>query len=180
MLLGGDEFRRTQGGNNNAYCQDNETSWINWTNLEQHQEIYRFVQGVIAFRRAHPTLSKERFYTDAEIRWFNPQHGLPNWADPKEKHLACLIQENGQAGLFLMFNADTSGTEFGLPPPPLGFSWHRAVDTSRLAPQDLCPKGEEALVDHSKAYRLEAHSGAILLARRIDSQEQPMVLAETR
>ena len=85
MLLGGDEFRRTQGGNNNAYCQDNETSWIDWSCLEQHQEIYRFARGMIAFRRAHPVLSKEQFYTDAEIRWFGPQGGLPNWADPKRK-----------------------------------------------------------------------------------------------
>ena len=72
MLLGGDEFRRTQGGNNNAYCQDNETSWVDWTHLEQHQEIYRFAQGMMAFRRAHPILSKEQFYTDAEIHLVQP------------------------------------------------------------------------------------------------------------
>jgi isoamylase len=66
MLLGGDEFRRTQGGNNNAYCQDNETSWIDWTDLEKNQEIYRFARGMIAFRCAHPVLSTEQFYTDAE------------------------------------------------------------------------------------------------------------------
>jgi isoamylase len=87
MLLGGDEFRRTQGGNNNAYCQDNETSWIDWNQLEQHQEIYRFAQGMIAFRRAHPVLSKEQFYTDAEIQWFGPQGGLPNWTDRKKSIL---------------------------------------------------------------------------------------------
>jgi glycogen operon protein len=72
MLLGGDESRRTQGGNNNAYCQDNETSWFDWTDFEQHQEIYRFACGMIAFRGAHPVLSKEQFYTDTEIRWLNP------------------------------------------------------------------------------------------------------------
>ena len=89
MLLGGDEFRRTQGGNNNAYCQDNETSWVDWTHLKQHQEIHRFAQGMMAFRRAHPILSKEQFYSDAEILWFNPQQGSPNWADPKGKELGC-------------------------------------------------------------------------------------------
>ena len=87
MLLGGDEFRRTQGGNNNAYCQDNETSWIDWNHLEQHQEIYRFAQGMIAFRRAHPILSKEQFYTDAEIQWFGPQGGLPNGPTRKKSIL---------------------------------------------------------------------------------------------
>ena len=87
MLLGGDEFRRTQGGNNNAYCQDNETSWIDWNNLEQHQEIYRFAQGMIAFRLAHPILSDEQFYTDTEIQWFDPQGGLPKWTDPTKSIL---------------------------------------------------------------------------------------------
>jgi len=169
MLLGGDEFRRTQGGNNNAYCQDNETSWVDWTNLEKHREIFRFARGVIAFRRAHPILSKERFYTVAEIRWFNPQQGSPNWTDPKEKNLACLIQEDGQGALFLMFNAGANGTDFGLPPLPLGCRWHLAADTSRSSPQDLSAEGQEALVDNSKTYRLEAHSSAILLARKQES-----------
>jgi len=169
MLLGGDEFRRTQGGNNNAYCQDNETSWVDWTNLEQHQEIFRFAHGMIAFRRAHPILSKEQFYKVAEIRWFNPQQGLPNWTDPKEKTLACLIQEDGQDALFLMFNAGANGTDFGLPPLPLGYRWHLAVDTSRSSPQDLSAAGEEDLVDNSKTYRLEARSSAILLARKQES-----------
>ena len=77
MLLGGDEFRRTQGGNNNAYCQDNETSWFDWTNLERHQEIYRFARGMISFRRTHAVLSKEQFYSDREIHWFSPRGDLP-------------------------------------------------------------------------------------------------------
>jgi glycogen operon protein len=169
MLLGGDEFRRTQHGNNNAYCQDNDTSWVDWSNLEQHQEIYRFARGMIAFRWAHPILSKEQFYTDPEIHWFGPQGGLPNWADPKEKQFGCLIQENEQNALFLMFNAGTSVAGFNLPPLPHGFCWHLAVDTSRLTPQDLFAPGKEALVDNSKAYRLEARSSAILLARKKES-----------
>ena len=85
MLLGGDEARRTQGGNNNAYCQDNDTSWLDWAYLEQHQEIHRFACGMIAFRRAHLVLSKEQFYTDTEIRWLNPV--LPTPAPPKSPAL---------------------------------------------------------------------------------------------
>ena len=169
MLLGVDELRRTQRGNNNAYCQDNETSWVDWTHLEQHQEIYRFAHGMIAFRCAHPVLSKEEFYTDAEIQWLNPAGGLPDWFDPKEKQLACLIQENGQSALFLMFNAGTNGADFDLPPLPLGFHWHQAIDTSRSAPQDLFAAWEEPLMDNSKTYRLEARSSAILLERKQES-----------
>ena len=85
MLLGGDEFRRTQHGNNNAYCQDTETSWYDWSALEEHPEIYRFTRGMIAFRRAHPMLSTEQFYTDAEIRWFSHHGDLPQWTDAKRK-----------------------------------------------------------------------------------------------
>ena len=166
MLLGGDEFRRTQQGNNNAYCQDNETSWVDWTHLEQHREIFRFTRGMIAFRRAHSILTTEEFYTGAEIEWFGSQGGLPNWADPRCRTLACLIHENGQDRLYLMFNAATRETDFGLPTLPQGFRWHLAVDTSRLAPQDLFAAGEEALVDDSKTYHVEARSSAILVARK--------------
>jgi glycogen operon protein len=166
MLLGGDEFRRTQGGNNNAYCQDNETSWIDWTCLERHQEIHRFARGMIAFRNAHPVLSREQFYTDAGIHWFGPQGGLPNWADPRCKALACVIHEDGQDLLFLMFNAGMVETGFGLPPLSRGFVWHLAVDSSGLAPQDLFAPGEEAILDNSKTFRVAARSSAILLARK--------------
>ncbi|WP_390555775.1 glycogen debranching protein GlgX [Singulisphaera acidiphila] len=87
MLLGGDEFRRMQGGNNTPYCQDNETSWHNWRLLEQHGEIFRFTRGMIAFRRAHPILSKERFYTDAGIHWFGPGEDRPTGLPQKKNSL---------------------------------------------------------------------------------------------
>jgi glycogen operon protein len=165
MLLGGDEFRRTQGGNNNAYCQDNETSWYDWSRLEQHREIYRFTRGMIAFRRAHPVLSKEQFYTDAEISWFGPHGGLPDWADPKTKQLACLIHEDEQRALCLIFNAGADAVDFYLPPIPPGARWHLAVDTSRETPQDLFDAGEEPIWEDLQAYRLSPQSSAILLVR---------------
>jgi glycogen operon protein len=165
MLLGGDEFRRTQGGNNNAYCQDNETSWHDWSSLERHRGIFRFTRGMIAFRSAHPILSKEQFYTDSEIQWFGPQGGLHNWADPKEKHVACLIHEDEQHALFLMFNAGTDAAVFDLPPVPPKARWHLAVDTSREVPQDLFAEGEEPLWEDPQIYHMSPRSSAILLAR---------------
>ncbi|MFN2109718.1 MAG: glycogen debranching enzyme, partial [Anaerolineae bacterium] len=165
MLLGGDEFRRTQGGNNNAYCQDNETSWYDWGRLEQHGEIFRFTRGMIAFRRAHPILSEEHFYADGEIQWFGPQGGLPNWADPKEKQFACLIHEDVQKALYLMFNAGTDAVDFSLPSVLSGAQWYLAIDTTREAPQDLFAMGEEPLLEDPLAYRLGPRASAILLAR---------------
>ncbi len=180
MLLFGDEFRRTQGGNNNAYCQDNQTSWVDWTNLEQHQEIYRFAQGMIAFRSAHPVLSKEQFYAESEIHWFSPQGGLPNWSDPEVKELACLIHENGQDMLLLLFNASMNGAVYALPPLPQGYGWHLAVDTSRQGQEDLFAAGEEPLWEDPQSYKLSPRSSAILLARQMNSQRQRTALTESK
>ncbi len=171
MLLGGDEFRRTQGGNNNAYCQDNETSWYDWNHLDLHSEIFRFTLGMIGFRRSHPVLSKEQFYTDAEINWYGPQGGLPDWDDPQENRFACLIREDEQSALCLMFNAGAAAIDFGLPPAPQGTSWHLAVDTARETPHDLFAAGTEPLCADQQTYRLNSRSSAILLARLTNRQE---------
>ncbi|MCE0498178.1 MAG: glycogen debranching protein GlgX [Methylacidiphilales bacterium] len=168
MLLGGDEFRRTQGGNNNAYCQDNETSWFDWSCLDRHKELFRFTRGMIAFRKAHPILGTEQFYTDNEIQWFGSQGGLPNWADPKEKRFACLIHESDQNALFLMFNAGATAVDFRLPALPPAARWHLSVDTSGLAPRDLFATGEEPLWKDPKSYHLGPQSSAILLIRAIN------------
>ena len=164
MLLGGDELRRTQGGNNNAYCQDNETSWYDWRALDKHGEIFRFTRGMVAFRRDHPVLSKEQFYTDAEIHWFGAEGGLPDWTDPKGKQLACLIQEDDQNALYLIFNAGTDAVYFCLPPLPER-QWLLAVDTSRDTPEDSFSAGEEVFFDDRHTYHLSPRASAILLAR---------------
>ena len=75
---------------------------------------------MIAFRRAHPILSKEQFYSDADIHWFAPQGGLPDWADPKVKQFACLVYEDEQQALCMMFNAGDAAINFSLPPLATG------------------------------------------------------------
>ncbi len=182
MLLGGDEFRRTQGGNNNAYCQDNATSWVDWRRLAQHKEIYRFTRGMLALRRAHPVLSREEFYTDADILWFGPQGGLPNWADAQEKRFACLIREDEPGALYLMCNAGAEAVDFRLPPLSPEAQWRLAADTSRDAPQDLFAEGEEPLWADPQTYCLNPRSSAILLARgpqRPTKPTAPTTPAET-
>jgi glycogen operon protein len=170
MLLGGDEFRRTQGGNNNAYCQDNETSWYDWSYLEKHPEILHFTRGMIAFRRAHLILSKEQFYTDVEIQWFSPQGDLPNWADPKGKQVACLIHEDEQSMLYLIFNSGAEAVDFHLPCVLPRDCWHLAIDTSCISPQDLFAEGEEPLCEDPQTYLLPSRSSAILLTRAANRQ----------
>ena len=163
MLLGGDEFRRTQRGNNNAYCQDNEVSWFDWSLLEEHKEIQRFTRGMIAFRRAHHVLRREEFYTDADIKWFAPNSATPDWADQRQKSFACLILGQTEPDLFILFNADTSPVDFFIPALPTGKNWRLAVDTSREAPDDLFDPRKEPLIQTQNGFRLESRSSAILL-----------------
>jgi isoamylase len=163
MLLGGDEFRRTQRGNNNAYCQDNEVSWFDWGLLDKHKEIHRFTRGMIAFRRAHPVLRREDFYTDEEIKWFAPNGAPPDWADPRQKSFACLILGHTEPDLFLLFNADINPVDFSIPALPAGKIWRLAVDTSRPAPEDLFDSGKEPSMQGQIGFRLEPRSSAILL-----------------
>ena len=170
MLLSGDEARRTQGGNNNAYCQDNATSWFDWASLDRHGEILRFARGMIAFRRAHPVLSKAQFYSDADIRWFGAHEGLPNWTDPQERQLACLISENGQHSICLMFNASKEGVDFLLPPKHSQARWYVAVDTAQKEPHVLFAAGDEPPLEDPLVYRLGSHSSAILLLRGPNQQ----------
>jgi isoamylase len=163
MLLGGDEFRRSQRGNNNAYCQDNEISWYDWSLPRRHQDIQRFARGMIAFRSAHPVLRKEAFYTEADICWFSPGGARPNWSDPEERRLACLILGDGEPGLYLMFNAGAEAAAFVLPAPSRAGSWRRAVDTSRPSPHDLLEPGQQVVLD-SQIYQVSPRSSVILIA----------------
>jgi glycogen operon protein len=165
MLLGGDEFRRGQRGNNNAYCQDNDTSWIDWSLLQRHNEIFRFARGVVALRRAHPVLRREAFYTDPEIQWFNPGGNRPDWFDPRQKRLACLIRGQDGPDLYLMFNADTVKTAFVVPPSPRPGPWRLAVDTAQGSPRDFFAPGEEAAVANPRNYIIESRSSVVLVAR---------------
>jgi glycogen operon protein len=170
MLLGGDEFRRTQRGNNNAYCQDNEVSWFDWSLLEKHKEIQRFTRGMIAFRRAHPVLRKETFYTDADIWWFAPNGAAPDWTDQRQKSIACLIRGETEPDLFLLFNAGADLVEFAIPALPAGKIWRLAADTSRVSPDDLPDPGKEPSLEGQIAFRLEPRSSATLL---MDDNEVP-------
>ena len=98
MILYGDECRRTQGGNNNAYCQDNAVSWFNWSLLEKNQDLWRFCQALIAFRRAEPSVRRTNFlygepplpsgYPD--VTWFNAAGKPVDWT-AEENTLVCLL-----------------------------------------------------------------------------------------
>jgi len=163
MILGGDEFRRSQQGNNNAYCQDNETSWIDWTLLERNDEIFRFARGVFALRQAFPVLRREAFYTDEDVYWFDSVGKKPDWSDVRQKCLACWIHSPGSASLYFMFNAASGPVSFVLPASHTPF--HLAVDTAKTLPHDFYSPEQETVLADSTKYLVESRSCTVLIGR---------------
>jgi len=161
MLLGGDEFRRSQRGNNNAYCQDNDTSWYDWRELQRNAEIHDFVERMIAFRCAHPVLSREKFYSPAEVNWLTCSLALPDWSDPGAGTIGCLIRDSeGSDTLYLMFNAADERMTFLIPGAPEHCRWHLAIDTAA----DLPPSEAEIIVAPGSSRTLESRSSVVLVA----------------
>jgi len=130
MLFGGDEFRRSQSGNNNAYCQDNEVSWYDWRLLETESEIYEFTRAVIDLRRRFPLLAEERFYAAADVSWFGLDGAPPDWGAPA-RTLGCHLHPPGYTDeLCLLFNAEQHEVLFSLPQARNGKRWQRECDSS--------------------------------------------------
>jgi glycogen operon protein len=157
LLLGGDEMGRTQQGNNNAYCQDNELSWIDWTGADR--ALLEFTRQLIALRRAHPIFRRRRWFQGravrgdgvADIGWFRPD-GDPMSQDDWEKGFAksLAVALNGRAlgvnargepvvddTYVLLFNAHYEPIDFVLPPPEWGQRWVVVLDTQTAQVGDL-------------------------------------------
>ena len=158
LFLGGDEFRRSQKGNNNAFCQDNEISWHNWDLLRKNRDIFNFTREMIAFRKRNEVLREVKFYTDKDIVWYGPDGGAQDWAH-ESRSLAAMI--HGKDPLYLMFHAGFTEQGFVLPPAPVGRTWRCAVDTSR----GVWPAGREEPLQHRDGFTLKLRSMAILIAR---------------
>ncbi len=161
MLLGGDEFRRTQQGNNNAYCQDNEISWFDWRLAKKHNALVRFVQQLIRFRKAHPLLSKEDFYQPDEIEWFGPHGAPPDWRNGQSLGLYIFPGDPEHSHLCMFFNASPEPVRFTLPPAPGGRKWRLAVDTSAQSPDDIHEPGSEPEIED--LHNLEIGGRALII-----------------
>lgn len=108
-------------------------------------------------------MRKEVFYTDADIKWFAPNGGVPDWTNEQQKSFACLILGQTEPDLFLMFNADIESVDFAIPALPASQIWRLAVDTSRSSPEDLFEAGQEPSIEGRVSFRVEPRSSAILL-----------------
>lgn len=143
MLLMGDEMRRTQNGNNNAYCQDNELSWLDWTMLEKHADIHRFVRRLIRVRRyleffnEDHGLSLTEFLHQAQIEWHGVKLGKPDWG--YNSHSLAFTVQARRERFHLVINAYSRELDFEIPPVPNGTrdGWRRIIDTSCDSPDDF-------------------------------------------
>jgi len=180
MLNGGDEFRRTQQGNNNAYCQHNEISWYDWGFLKRHADVVRFTQLVIAFRQAHPIFRRTTFFAGhdvdsddyPDIHWYSSSGQQAEW-DPTDKRLMCLLDgskvetgaETDDVDVLMMFNADERSHLFFVPPAPHETKWHVVIDTSLPSPKEIRPPGQEVPLFPVYAYHVKARSIVVFISR---------------
>jgi isoamylase len=161
MILGGDECMRTQRGNNNAYCQDNEISWFHWEDGEENSDVLDFFKKAIAFEKRYPILQRRKFFLgedlDADhipdIAWFGKDLERPFWDDPELRTLCYQLDgseersELGHYQLFFILNADFRLQSIRLPELPNGQKWYRVIDTSLEEGEDFLDPGKEIRID---------------------------------
>ena len=160
MFLAGDEFLQTQGGNNNPYNQDNETTWLDWSRLRSHHGVFRFFSMMIAFRRAHPTLCRSRFWRE-DITWYGAERAVD--MSPTSRQLAYHLRGDrlNDNDLYVMINGGVEEKAFTIHAGNAS-QWRRVIDTSRKSPHDIREPGQEAAI-RSPQYRVRARSVVVLL-----------------
>jgi glycogen operon protein len=169
MILMGDEVRRTQRGNNNTYCQNNELSWFDWSNLESNLELFRFVKGAIALIQGLEVFQLERPLattpgTSPYLIWHGVKLHEPDWSEDSCYLAFTLAYPRFQEYLHVMFNAYWEPLTYELPPLIPGRNWHRIIDTSLATPDDFCNLETAARVKH-QVYPVEARTCVVLMAK---------------
>jgi glycogen operon protein len=178
MLLMGDEIRRTQAGNNNAYCQDNEISWLDWTLVAKHADIFRFAKEAIALRLARNLpierleITLNQLLLRQPIRWHGIKLDAPDWGHESHSLAASVRLLGHPLLLHIIVNAYWRQLEFELPPlvPGRG-SWRRCIDTSLDPPYDICGWGDAPQVVGS-TYAAGPRSVVLLIGAAGDEETE--------
>jgi glycogen operon protein len=172
MILSGDEVLRTQRGNNNAYCQDNELSWFDWTLAETNSGMLRFVREMIAFRKRHSSLMRRRYLTGTtpegarlpDVIWHGAQLGQPPWGEHDAQLLVYTLGalEPESEDLHIMLNM--SEQSYDLPLLRIvDRNWYRAIDTSQASPEDIVSPHQQPQV--GAQYTVQPRSVVVLESR---------------
>ena len=171
MLLMGDEVGRSQGGNNNAYCQDNELSWFDWTLLGAHADIYRFTKKLVSLRlnRQLPAerldMTLNEFLVRRPVRWHGVRLGSPDWSRTSHSLVASVSNPGDRVLLHLMVNAYWEALEFEIPAigPPYE-AWRCCIDTFADSPDDIRDWASAPVVEN-QTYTVGPRSVALLMSR---------------
>jgi isoamylase len=178
MLVAGDEIGKTQNGNNNAYCQDNELSWLDWDNADK--ELLSFVRKLIAFRKSHPVFCRRKWFQGEavtkrgleDIKWFRPQGDEmsdEDWGTAFARSLAVFFNGKGihtrgtrgeiitDESFYVIFNAHSDSVDFVLPPANYAKSWMVQIDTTASS-------SEPATLGASAAFTAAPYSVTVLMA----------------
>jgi glycogen operon protein len=178
MLLAGDEFGRTQHGNNNAYCHDNPTSWIDWDLKKKNSDLFRFFQMLIRLRKNHPVFRRTDFFPDHghelfhEIRWQAYRPDQQDWS-PSSQVLAFVLNGNGREAeeqdndFFVMLNGHQTETGvFEAPQLSKSRRWKKIIDTGAPSPMDIQDESAAALLPSCKDIRVAPMGGVVLISDR--------------
>ena len=181
MLLGGDEFMRTQKGNNNAYCQDNEISWFNWEDAKKNDDILEFFKKTIVLTKRYTILQRRKFFLGKDLNannipdlsWFGADGKEPIWTNPSLHTLCYQLDgseersELGEYHLFVILNSDHNTQYIKLPELRGKMRWHRVIDTSLKSGEDILEGGKEMLINPPEYYIANLESVAVLLSRLV-------------
>lgn len=158
----GDEFARTQQGNNNAYCQDNEISWVDWSLAEKNEGLLRFTCMMISLRKQYFAMSREQFCN--RVAWHGTKIGMADWTG-QHRALAFLLHGwHSQPDFFVMFNSHWDAKTFQIPPHEGQWNWRRLVDTNLPSPQDIVDEENAELIQPREKYTLAPRSAVILIS----------------
>jgi isoamylase len=177
MMLAGDEFLRSQDGNNNAWCQDNEIGWVNWSLAEKHAGFQRFVRQMIALRKRHPALRRRSFFHgtgpkdefEPDVIWYGQTPDLPAFTELGQT--LAFVLDGSQTGrepdcdFYVACNGDLMPETFCIPPSPSGRPWGRVVDTALPSPQDILEQEDGPVVPVQSGYVLQSFAMLILITR---------------
>jgi glycogen operon protein len=182
MLLMGDEVRRTQAGNNNAYCQDGEISWFDWSLLDRHADIHLFVKLLSAFRQRRDIIAERRNLSlnqllgQARIEWHGVALNRPDWSEHSHSLAFTIRSLRERFLLHGMLNAYWESLTFEIPPVPAESlkHWRRCIDTALASPDDFRP-WEDAPSLQQNTYFVQPRS-VVMLVLPLESPS----LTETR
>ena len=170
MLLMGDEVRRTQNGNNNGYCQDNELNWFDWSQVDEQFDLWcflrrliDFVQGLAVFRQEVRLHVTDDHY-EPHISWHGVELGNPDWTEESRNLAFSLRHPQADEYLYVMFNAYWNALDYQLPTLNGDKHWHRVIDTALPLQQSFCELGTSS-PHRGDTYHVEARACVVLIAQ---------------